>query len=442
MRSWRSLSILSLAWLCVFLWNTHACAPPDPCKSCKANELCQNGICVPLPPVEWQGDAGGGETASQERVTSREVSPDVSPKDTPDSSVKESSSTEYTTEKNSPEPVAKDGGTISDTTTGTPDVTNVDSPPIEQPPTEPEPQCRKDEDCASTHECKQGKCLRKPLPCKPACPAGSVCTNSICETPGATPGLGELCGPNTACKAGLFCLKTDDSQSYCVEPCQKSDDCAQNALGKFCLQLTTNQKYCADLVPQGAKCGFANKLQAICQSGSICSEGTCKKPIESKLYEQCGINAKVCPNTMLCLRFGGASFGYCVTPCTPGPNASCPQQGTCTTLSGGSGACLPKGTGKHDQACGGVQNGPTLDPGKICQPGLECVQLQKAICMEFWTGDCNTSGKTCPAGRTCQVLNGSNGQTFGACFQNCKSDGSCASAALTCRKQYNNTCWP
>lgn len=451
------------------------CGKEDPCLSCKANELCKVDKCVPLsslPDASVPSDQISSDTAPTPRpdvpgTDKGAPAPDKGP--TPCSSDSECLGVQicrggFCQNPNQSEPPPSgDGGTHDGTGPGGPDLSGVDRPgqdgagkPDAQPaekggpdsPTTPDatPECTKDSDCASGFACQANKCVRLPPPCEPACEAGATCTNGTCEPQaGAKPKFGELCSKKVACTEGK-CLEADGSNSYCAKVCTKSDDCKNYPYGTYCIQITQSEKYCVDIASKGDKCGFKSKLQALCESGSLCSEGVCKAPKEVKLYEQCGVNAKVCPSGMLCLRFGGGTSGYCVMPCTPNTSNACAAAGggTCITLSGGSGACLPKGTGDHDEQCGGAQTGTKLDAKQYCKPGLECVVLSKAICMEFWTGDCKTAGKTCPSGRQCQVLVGGNKQTFGACFREC-SGGKCPASYLSCRgnsSSANGTCWP
>jgi len=246
---------------------------------------------------------------------------------------------------------------------------------------------------------------------------------------------GEECDSTRICASGLVCA-TVDSKSYCFQRCTTDSTCSSNPKRKTCVGSGTS-KFCMQAnVPEKGKCGLAGKVQAQCAQKLWCDKGVCKKATEVKVYEKCGETGKICDSKHTCLRLSGSvEHGYCFPKCGSGTTCN----GNCVKLTGGDTACVPYGSKGDDEECGS-QSGAKFDATKVCKKGLECVNFARPICMQFWPGNCRTSGKTCASGRQCLDLQ-SGTSSFGGCFSKCLLGG-CSKSHLQCNTASNNTCWP
>lgn len=396
--------------ICISGKCVRVCTPP-----CKAGEVCKDGQCIPTTSKE----AVESELPAEDGGLSDGYTPDLPiPNDQPQPPVciADGDCAAEQVCRNGQCVPSHPSESIAEVTT--PDGGSDEQIPEQLPKDEPQvPVCNKDSDCPADQRCLNGQCTPQ---------QGDI---------------GDPCSSTVPCKSGLFCLDFSPTKAYCFQPCKTSDDCATNPTRKTCMYLTQAQSFCIEIVKSGEPCGLDTKRQALCDPGAnlVCNEGICKTPQQVKLYDQCGIDGKVCPQNLICLIFSNVQFGYCLESCTPG-GAACPNGGSCYVLGPNIGACIPQGIGDHDDECGKEQTGSSLDLSQLCKTGLECVNFGRSVCMEFWTGDCQTAGKTCPVGRTCSPVKDSQGNSYGGCFLSCPQD-ICAKEHLQCNTM-DKTCWP
>ncbi|MCB9644875.1 MAG: hypothetical protein H6728_17525 [Myxococcales bacterium] len=412
-----------------------------PCNqdsNCDSNLQCLSGVCAP------RGE-GISETTTPDGGSENTTNPETSP-------TEEAPSPEQTSPETSAETTPEatnEGGTPEGSVETTPEATVEGTPEIPEttdgtssPDTAP---CQKDADCGRGRVCKQGVCeVAPPVVCTPACSATQQCTASGCVAE-PTAGIGQDCATQ-ACAQGLECVQVSSSASRCFQPCQNSQDCQQNTLRKACYFLGGTKSYCIQEAGNGQSCGLTGTVQALCDSVTVCQQGTCQATAVVSPNQRCGVQGKVCPMDYLCLGFPDGSGGfirYCMKDCTynsTNPQSNCATGYTCEQLSGTRGFCTPNGTAQADDLCGEPQSGDNFDVSKSCAPSLACVGLARSICLPFAEGDCTTSGLQCPSGRQCAVISGG-GKSYSICNQVCSSTSACSKPYLSCDTS-RNQCWP
>ena len=397
---------------------------------CQTNQRCASGFCIlrateganETPTAEAGPDEPITETTPTEETTLTEEQPnsETSAEKIPEDPIRETlSEQEPTQEKSTPE-------TISETPDNTDSSTNPDTNA-----------CQKDSECKAGYLCQQGTCvLAPPVVCNPSCAATQQCTPSGCVSE-TTAGIGEECSAQKPCAQGLGCVQVSSSVSRCFQPCQGPQDCQQNTLRKACYFLGGSQSYCIQEAGNGQSCGLSGKIQALCNSATVCQESLCQVPATVAPNARCGIQGKICPQDHPCIGFpdgNGGFIRYCMKSCTyksNDPKSDCPNLFTCEELSGTRGFCTPDGTAQADDLCGGTQSGNTFDSSKACAPGLSCVGLARSICLPLADGDCTSSGLQCASGRQCSVIYGG-GKSYSICSQVCSASNTCNKSYLGC----------
>ncbi|MCB9638930.1 MAG: hypothetical protein H6728_09310 [Myxococcales bacterium] len=277
--------------------------------------------------------------------------------------------------------------------------------------------------------------------------------------------LHQTCQTGNDCDNGQLCINVGTStapDARCFQDCtNRATVCQTNGDGRTaCVDFATdsqgnNIQICAK---QSAANGSCNVTQSsLCNTGLICSSGTCKPATtvnEGAVCDPSAATPILCSSGNTCVGFGTGFPSICLKNCT----TTCTKSGfQCVPLQSGSvSVCLQQGCTTDAQCsysnhfCAQDSNGQTFcspepspgpvayggnctqsDPNLRCQAGLICLTFTNdttGICSK----SCNTA--SCPSGSRCETINTSGDM---ACFVDCSR---CLSTQ-TCDVRIN-ACYP
>jgi MYXO-CTERM domain-containing protein len=184
--------------------------------------------------------------------------------------------------------------------------------------------------------------------------------NGICALYPGTPGaLGSSCTVNTDCTSRL-CIN-DNGVKYCSQTC------------------------------------------GTCPAGFRCTSGQCVRAGAPRVGEAC---TGSCEPGALCLE-DSPTTRTCYKQCTPGVSPSgCASGERCADLGQNVGACVPEGTRRPGEQCGGSFG--------QCIGGASCYIVEDNATTGICFQDC-TRDLECGSGRRCLIVPGDGGATAGVC---------------------------
>jgi hypothetical protein len=305
-------------------------------------------------------------------------------------------------------------------------------------------ECRVDADCAAPQTCLAdanfgGLCGRPSSPAAPLpwwscvqssdCPAGQVCTATVCglppPAPTPTPGPSPTPGPTptpTPIKTEICDNRIDDDGDGlvdCADPdcaqtnlcrCQGPNGCPCDVLLQNC--TGTNERcwpggplssdgQCYPIGPKslGQPCEEPPVDGPLaCGKGLVCVAASDTDP--GACLQLCGA-ANPCPTSFQChtLDLGSATtsgYGVCVqTPPPPPPpppppcsvfQQNCTAGQMCVAVHGGVNQCVTAGKGKAGDACTQATD---------CAPGLQCAALAGGTPATYYFGLDGSRGGNC-----------------------------------------------
>jgi MYXO-CTERM domain-containing protein len=298
--------------------------------------------------------------------------------------------------------------------------------------------CVADLDCQEPLFCQPmqssaGVCAHQ---CKPntsgACPSGFVCTpyagdpnDGVCIA-GQAPGTkqeGEPCDSGKQCASGLCIIESGGP--VCRTPCTGSKACAS---GKACAAIPGK--------PYGVCVDAKKGIGEACTASSQCDSGLCS---QNKCAPMCFSNQDCAPG-LVCKTQGGGGSPSGPGTCVPAPTkladgAACGASSECASnlcVGAGGGAVCVQGCSANKPCAAGfdcypLQNGG-VSPGITgaclkaaekkpaglpCKGGSDC-KSNLCVTTSPTSGTCmdECSAAPCPAGFSCQKLQG----TKSACF--------------------------
>ena len=248
-----------------------------------------------------------------------------------------------------------------------------------------------------------------------------------------------------ACKDKSLCWG-GSGKKYCIPKCDmKAKTCfggknicyPQAALqaGLCVPEGTAGEGKSCDKNFSGEKKLDAGKL---CKPGYFCGDKkSCKKIVTVKAYQKCE-PGRECDKSAKCVFMDPKlSHGYCLPVCDLKKTSCNDDKGVCIKLDSGTGACIPKGTGQKDTACGA--QGDELKASHFCSSGLQCMILTtKPLCLPK-VAQCDE--KICGDGRICLP-----GTSLNVCAADCSAGKKCPNglqcSPLKYKGQDLNVCTP
>ena len=177
------------------------------------------------------------------------------------------------------------------------------------------------------------------------CPAGQVCVNGQCKSPGCN-GTTNTCAcmSNADCQAGQVCANAvcqtcaaTTPNGTCTGSCSANNQCPQG-------QLCANGQ-CTACNASGTQCQQTCSAGVACPAGNSCLNGICQPCSNAICAPQCGNSGQACCPTSM------GTLGACNDPSLACVNGQCQAN------------CVPGAAGCPSQ-CG---------PNQLCANGQLCV---------------------------------------------------------------------
>ena len=290
--------------------------------------------------------------------------------------------------------------------------------------------------CHSSQRCENGKCIDKRPSCRTTaeCPAGHVCHNGICQTNGILAKTGERCSQNRRCVQGNICVRVSQQGNFCFQTCQTDRNCASNKLKTHCRRLSQQHGICVQLSKPGEPCGYNEKMQAMCTSGSVCKNGICVESKPAGIGSPCS-GDQPCQQGSVCITVE-ANKSYCFQSCKDKSDcASNSRKKTCFQIGRSGKVCL------QDMVPEGGKCGLGGTTQALCSPNLLC---KNGTCQGSKTvadgEQCDDSTRQCGAQSTCVKF--SQGAKTGYCLKQCTSDTDCTSGTCQLASAQGKVCMP